>query len=611
MAFVPRSFTQILTDSVAYVQSRTTYTDFTVGSAIRTVLEAAALEDDEQYFQMVQLLDIFSYTTAAGEDLDRRLADFNIFRLQARPSFGEAKFINTNLIQDDAATDSGSGNTSVVIFDSTGFPVTGYPYTIRIAEGTNRAQDAVVSFLNTLTNTFTVGALVRDVEIGDRVALITGASPYTVAPSTNIQAPATSSESAKIYRTSEVATIPAGNYYSNLVNIVATTSGTSGDAGIGRVSQFVGAPSFAGASVTNPNIITGGALRESDGDFRARAVEKLQSLSKGTVLALKASSVGVTDQNTSQRVISSNVLEDFAGDPEEVIVYIDDGTGFTPDTVSPAFDSVAAGFPVSAGDATITVDDASDFPSTGFVLVNEDFLLEYVSVEVNVLTLASLVPVGSSASVGDTVRRIDYLSTGTEAGQRRFQVNNPPVVRNTERIYIKALLDITWTLLVANTDYILNKGTGEFSIIDTGGLGAGTQVIAYYDYYTNLVAEVQKVLEGDPDDSVSYPGVKAAGIFLAVEAPVFRRITVRLSIAAEVTFVESELAPLVQLEIETYIRGLKIGNDVIRSRIIDSAHNVQGVKSVLLTLPTENVIVLENELPVPFDSSGNSLVTVL
>lgn len=610
MAFVPRSFTQILTDSVAYVQSRTTYTDFTVGSAIRTVLEAAALEDDEQYFQMVQLLDIFSYTTAAGEDLDRRLADFNIFRLQSRPSFGEAKFINTNLIQDDSATDSAAGNTTVTIFDSTGFPTNGYPYLIRIAEGTNRAQDAVVSNLNTATNTFTVGTLVRDVEIGDRVALITGASPYTIAPSTNIQSPATSSESAKIYRTSEVATIPAGNYYSNLVNIVATTSGTSGDAGIGRVSQFVGAPSFAGASVTNPDIITGGALRESDGDFRARAVEKLQALSRGTVLALKASSVGVTDQNTSQRVISSNVLEDFAGDPEEVIVYIDDGTGFTPDTVSPAFDSLATA--VNPGDAVISVDDASDFPSTGYVLVNEDFLLEYVSVSVNTLTLNGTVPIGTTpASIGDTVRRIDYISTSTESGQRRFQINNPPVVRNTERIYTKALLDTTWTLLVANTDYVLNKGTGEFSIIDTGGLSGGTQVIAYYDYYTNLVAEVQKVLEGDPDDAVSYPGVKAAGIFLAVEAPVFRRITVRLSITAETTFVESELAPLVQQQVETYISGLKIGNDVIRSRIIDSAHNVQGVRSVLLTLPTENVTVLENELPVPFDSAGNSLVTVL
>jgi hypothetical protein len=56
---------------IAYVQTRTAISDFNVGSVIRTVLEAAALEDDEQYFQMVQLLDLFSFMSAAGEDLDR------------------------------------------------------------------------------------------------------------------------------------------------------------------------------------------------------------------------------------------------------------------------------------------------------------------------------------------------------------------------------------------------------------------------------------------------------------------------------------------------------------------------------------------------------------
>ena len=55
MAFVPRSFVEILTDMIAYVQFRTGISDFTVGSIVRTVLEASALEDDEQYFQMVQL----------------------------------------------------------------------------------------------------------------------------------------------------------------------------------------------------------------------------------------------------------------------------------------------------------------------------------------------------------------------------------------------------------------------------------------------------------------------------------------------------------------------------------------------------------------------------
>ena len=55
MTFVPRTFTQILEDMVIYVQTTTTISDFTVGSVARTFLEAAALEDDEQYFQMAQI----------------------------------------------------------------------------------------------------------------------------------------------------------------------------------------------------------------------------------------------------------------------------------------------------------------------------------------------------------------------------------------------------------------------------------------------------------------------------------------------------------------------------------------------------------------------------
>ena len=66
MAFIPRNFEQILADMIAHVRANTTLTDFSVGSVIRTILEAAAIEDDSQYFQMVQLLNAFRVATAIG-----------------------------------------------------------------------------------------------------------------------------------------------------------------------------------------------------------------------------------------------------------------------------------------------------------------------------------------------------------------------------------------------------------------------------------------------------------------------------------------------------------------------------------------------------------------
>ena len=610
MAFTPRSFTQILTDMIAYVQARTDFTDFTVGSLVRTMLEAAALEDDEQYFQMVQILDLFSYTTAAGQGLDRRLADFNIFRRNAQAAFGKVKFFNANLKYSQAAVDATAGATTLQIFDSSEFPIPSPSYTIRIGEGTIRAQTATVTALGTASNVFTVSALSKDVQIGDRVALIDGSPVHLINIGTNIQAPATVSEDQRIFRATEQAAISQGNFYSNEVTVISTSTGTSGNVGASRITQFVGSAPFNGAGVINNSSISGGLNTETDADFRERAIDKLQSLSRGTVLSLRAEVIGIEDPNTGQRVASSNVLEDFSAtfpSHDEVIVYIDDGTGFSPDSVSLA---VATGTG-ALGTSTLALDDSTSFPSSGHVLVelnNTNLILrDYESNISNNLTLTQSLPNNVTSK---DVRQVQVASSGADEGQRRGFLNNPPVVRNTERIYIKAPLDTTFTLLEPNIDYVLNKGNGEFLLTDLAGLTQNTIVIASYSYYTNLLAEVQKVIEGDINDSNSYPGVKAAGIFCTVEAPFIKRITVRVSITAESTFVAEDLAPLVATEISSYVNSLKIGRDVIRSRIIDAAHNVQGVRSAVLVLPTSDVVVLENELPRAFDSSGNSTITV-
>lgn len=609
MAFSPRTFQEILTEMIAYVQSRTLISDFSVGSVVRTMLEAAALEDDEQYFQMVQLLDLFSIATASGEDLDRRLAEYNITREPAKPAFGKVRFYTNNLVSDQVALDAVSGGNQVKMFDSTGFPTNSFPYTVRIGEGTARVQDRSVIAINTASNTLTLSGaslLVSDIIVGDRVSLLTGSTAHVVNAGTSIQAPPSQASGAKIYTTQEPAFIAAGNYYSNEVLAKASQAGVGSNAGTTRVSRFVGSPPFQGAGVTNTTAMGGGRARQSDQDFRADGLTKIQSLSRGTPLALRSHSVGVEDPATGQRVLSSNLLEDFVAD--EVTVYIDDGTGLDPDVV--ALPSSSLNGAASPGAAALTLSDGSDFPSSGTILIGTSELVEYDGKSTaDILALTSTLV--SAHGDGTIVRFVDVISSSTETGQRRFSVQNFPVVRGTERVFMKEPLAASWTELARGSEFLLNRGTGEFSIVDVSGLSEGTYVVSHYNYYTNLVAEVQKTLEGASSDSSSYPGVKAAGIFLSVEAPVIRRVTVRASISAEASFVESDLAPLVRRSIETYISSLKIGQDVIRSKIIDAAHNVVGVRDVVVVLPAANVVVLENELPVPYNSSGETLVTVL
>lgn len=610
MAFVARTYEEILSDMITYVQGTTILSDFTIGSVIRSILEAAALEDDEQYFQMIQLLDAFSIITATGQDLDNRLADYNIVREPPRSATCRNIVIaDKNLITNQASLDVSAGGLSVSCFSISTFP-TSFPFVIRVGERTTRVQDLTVSASNVGTGTFTLASpSLFDIEVGDRVSYVdTTASPKTVNLGTNIQVPPTVGNAAVIFTTKENASVLSGNYFSNAIIAVATIPGVAGNVGANKITQFVSSPPFSGALVTNLSAAGGGRNRERDEEFVQRALAKLQALSRGTPLALKAGALNVTDSLTNQRVTSANLIEDYALD--EVNLYIDDGTGLTPDIQNLAQSNLATA--AVATDTTLALEDASDFPSAGFILIEVDAsnndieIAEYTSKLNN--TLALTTPLSFNHDVAAIVNYVDILTLAAEQGQRRFRLSNSPIARFSDRVFINQ--GTGWYRAIAETDYKLNRGTGEFQIIDSTGLASGASVVTNYDFYTNLIASVQKVLEGDPSNPTAFPGYKASGIFLNVEAPILRRITIRASISVEHGYTEADVAPNVIIAMTNYIRTLGIGEDVIRSKLIDAAHNVVGLRDIIIQSPSANIVILENELPVPFDASGNSLVRV-
>lgn len=606
--FTPRSFDEILSDAIAYVQATTQISDFTVGSVVRTILEAAAIEDEEQYYQMVQLLDMYSFTIAAGDDLDRRLADFNLTRNAAKGSTVKARFFNSNLISSQISLDTTTGSTQASVFNVSSFPTPSPTYNIRIAEGTGRVQDVTVSGVNYSTGVLSLSTpTLYDIFLGDRVSYV-GTDFFSIPMGTAVLAPATTAESAKTFTTQEPAYILPGNFYSNEIIAYSQNTGSVGNVGARRISQFGSSAPFPGAGVINLTAASGGLDRENDADFRARAVRHIQSLSRGTPLALTNAALGVVDSTTQQRVTSANIIEDFEND--EVIVYIDDGTGLVPDVAQFASDSLQAN--ASIGDTSIHINSSSNFPSSGTILIlTPTGTTESVAFTANVLASNILVlgsPLGAAHTSGDIVLTLDMLSNSTELGQRRFRLQKAPVVRGTFRLFVNQ--GSLWQELVENVDFFLNKGTGDLQLSSTIILSAGSIVAGSYSYYTNLVAEVQKVLEGDISNPVVYPGYKAAGVILSVEAPNIRRINVVVSITAQEGFTESDLWDAVRQNIEAYINSLKIGEDVIRSKIIDVAFNVTGVFDVSITLPSSNVVILENELAVAFNASGETLVTV-
>lgn len=608
MAFQPRQYLQILEDMINYVRlNRPDITDYNVGSAIRTILEAASREDDEQYFQMVQLLDAFNIFSASGTDLDARVADADLTRLQPAASTGRIKIQDENLIKSTLRFDALTTATTIELEDSTKFPTVGFPYTVRIGEETVEVEDVSVSANNTTTNTLSVSVLTKDHDIGDRVAFVSGVADLTLAANIQVQTPAVGTEAPIVFVSIEQGTIVNGNYRSTPIKAKAVVPGKSGNIGAGRISEFSSSPPFTGASVTNITSFSSGRNTETDAELRDRYLLKLQSLSAGTPLALKEGVLGITDPSTGQRVVTSNVFEDFVND--EVIVYVDDGTGFVPDQVLLPRDSLDASSIVGA--SSLSAVDASEFPGEGFILVSPENsaqieLIEYSSVNytTNDFTLATNAV--NAHDSGDEVLLVEVVTLSSDPGQTYFTLNNYPVVRNSERIWVDTGGGLV--LQAEDVDYLINRGRSQFELLNA--LPAGAVVVVSYSYYTGLIFQAQRVINGDPEDETNFPGVAAGGIITVVETPTIRRITVKATITVRAGFNEETVALLVKESIENYISSLGIGEDVILAEIIERGMNVAGMTNMSVQLPSSDVSVLFNELPVPFNAAGESLVTV-
>lgn len=607
MAFAARTYEEIRDDMIAYVRMQTDLTDFEVGSVVRTIIEAAALEDDEQYFQMVQLLDAFRLSTAAAKDLDDRVAEYGVIRLQPESSTGTVVFHNTLLPTSTLKYNAVLGASSLVLNDSSAFPASSF--TVRVGEGTTSVEDIAVTSNNTSTGTLSLSTtLTKSHNAGDRTSHVPSGSDTTISSGVRVQVPPQGGQLALTFVTTEIGTLVNGNYASTPVTARAESPGSDGNVGTDEITEFVSALPFTGASVTNITATAGGRNLETDAQLRDRARGQLQSLSKATKLALQQAAIGVADAVTGQRVVTATVVESFVDN--EVRVYIDDGTGFTPDKVIMPYTTLATA--PSSGNTSIVVEDASEFPIAGCLVIDADtpavtevVLYEDVNYTTNTITLSA--PLGNSHLINMSVQLADSIEDSAEEGANYFQLSNFPVVRNSYFVYVVS--DGVTTRLVEGDDYFLNRGTGQLELLGAG-VSAGAKIVAHYSYYTALVKKVQSVIDGDPANPTTFPGVRAAGILVSVETPSIRRINVHVAVTAQAGTQEADIIPNVQEAIETYISSLGIGEDVIKSEIIRRAMNVSGVLDVSVVLPTTNIVVLENELARAVDTAGNSLVLV-
>jgi uncharacterized phage protein gp47/JayE len=106
-----------------------------------------------------------------------------------------------------------------------------------------------------------------------------------------------------------------------------------------------------------------------------------------------------------------------------------------------------------------------------------------------------------------------------------------------------------------------------------------------YRYHTGLIAEVNRIVYGDPRDSATYSGVAAAGAEIFINEPLFKRIQVSLNIRINTGIPFAQIAEQVRSTVSSLVKSNNIGESIALSSIISAAASIPGIVAVTATSP--------------------------
>lgn len=543
---------EIQRDLINAVVARTALTDVTDSSVLKHILTAVAAEISEVYYQFTNLAALFDFRSASGADLDERAREIlgaTIERMGARRAVGQLSF--------ERAV-------------ATGSPVT-------VPAGTV-------------------------VETEDGVAVETTEDGTIAAGGTT--------------------TIPA-------VDGRALEVGTAGNIGVDTARAFRTKPAGVD-TVTNPAVFANGRDRETDDAFRARILRVVETLPRCTPEALAFVVIGVEDPaGSGSQIIFSHTFED-PNAPGTAIVYVDDGTGSIREVESIAGIAQATAESISVPVAGVqTLTDTGNFPATGvgraalvgqtIVVTNTNDPLNAGAFLVTACPDANTIRYQNAGGVAQAAPGALYVvgedvtqglagpPADTAVGGEEFlNLDNRPLVAGSQSVHlvrgnsIVALVPGT----AAGGDYDLRFSNGQLFFAGTAGpLQNGDRIVAAYTHYVGAIQEAQKVIDGDPNDRLNYPGWRAAGVDVRVLEPNLVQQVVIARIVVLEGFQRTTAVAQVRTAISDYINNLGISGDVIRHELVERIMQVPGVYDVDLVAPTGNRTIDDDELA-RIDSTG-------
>jgi hypothetical protein len=152
-----------------------------------------------------------------------------------------------------------------------------------------------------------------------------------------------------------------------------------------------------------------------------------------------------------------------------------------------------------------------------------------------------------------------------------------------------SFMDIRWDQTIENSTISSSAGSIitaldklEFPIEFAAGFDS-------YSYDNGLIGEANRIIQGDPSDTISYPGVAAAGAQINVSGPLIKRVNVSLALRLRTGVENNAIADRVRSAVATVINQTGIGQPIALSKIVDAAQQVVGVVSVAVISPIYNI----------------------
>lgn len=169
----------------------------------------------------------------------------------------------------------------------------------------------------------------------------------------------------------------------------------------------------------------------------------------------------------------------------------------------------------------------------------------------------------------------------------------------------------------SNYQYLnINESSGA-ALIATGKLSFPVSLkrgVDGYKYYIGMLAQVNRIIYGDPRDPTTYPGIAAAGAEIFPEAPLFKRIQVSISIRLNTGVPFSIIVEQVRNNISALIKSSPIGTSIAISDIVSVVNSIPGIQAVAIDSPqydSQNDLIVVNpgEKPIVLDSVNDISVS--